>query len=395
MEKRNRFFRTGIVAVCNVVILAVLLFFFFGGRDFSLGQKEDARLIGASYMTMNNEFYTIISEEVAYRVEAEGDRMILRDPALDPVRQASKIRELLDMGISALGVVPADADSLADVLTEARDRGVKVIVVDTAVADDIPADCTITSDNYEAGVIVGKYFLQKHNTAKLVVMTHESARSARERVDGFLDTVSANENIQVVKKIECEGQVEIAMPRLQEAIDEGLDFDTVFCLNDLAAMWKTWKRKSAERLCRRCFCENGAAGRAAGRPGRGMEIKKKPVVPRRQRKNREEERKVVLGGAWGAKGSLWCPAVKEKAGKKRENPSRAGHGEQKEACGAPPAEKKQGRREEIRAGRGMESKKKPVVPRRQRKNREEERKSEPGGAQGAKRGSHTPPAINK
>ncbi len=248
MEKRNRFFRTGIVAVCNVVILAVLLFFFFGGRDFSLGQKEDARLIGASYMTMNNEFYTIISEEVAYRVEAEGDRMILRDPALDPVRQASKIRELLDMGISALGVVPADADSLADVLTEARDRGVKVIVVDTAVADDIPADCTITSDNYEAGVIVGKYFLQKHNTAKLVVMTHESARSARERVDGFLDTVSANENIQVVKKIECEGQVEIAMPRLQEAIDEGLDFDTVFCLNDLAAMWKTWKRKSAERL---------------------------------------------------------------------------------------------------------------------------------------------------
>lgn len=247
MEKGNRFFRTGIVAVCNVVILAVLLFFFFGGRDFSLEQKEDARLIGASYMTMNNEFYTIISEEVAYRVEAEGDRMILRDPALDTVRQASQIRELLDMGISALVVVPADADSLADVLTEARDRGGKVIVVDTAVADDIPADCTITSDNYEAGVIVGKYFLQKHNTAKLVVMTHESARSARERVGGFLDTVSANENIQVVKKIECEGQVEIAMPRLQEAINEGLDFDTVFCLNDLAGMWKTWKRKSAER----------------------------------------------------------------------------------------------------------------------------------------------------
>ena len=392
------------MAVCNVVILAVFLFFFFGGRDFSLEQKEDARLIGASYMTMNNEFYTIISEEVAYRVEAEGDRMILRDPALDCGRQASQIRELLDLGISALVVAPADADSLADVLTEARDRGVKVIVVDTAVADDIPADCTITSDNYEAGVIIGKYFLQKHNTAKLVVMTHESARSARERVGGFLDTVSANENIQVVKKIECEGQVEIAMPRLQEAIDEGLDFDTVFCLNDLAAMWKTWKRKSAERLCRRCFCENGAAGRVAGR---GMGGKRKPVVPRRQRKNREEERKVVLGGAWRAKRSLWCPAgrekqgrrekiragrgmgeekelwcpaakekqgrrekiragrgmgeekelwcpaAKEKIGKKRENPSRAGHGDQKEACGAPPPKKKQGRRGEIQGGRGM------------------------------------------
>ena len=240
-------------------------------------------------------------------------------------------------------------------------------MVDTAVADDIPADCTITSDNYEAGVIIGKYFLQKHNTAKLVMMTHESARSARERVGGFLDTVSANENIQVVKKIECEGQVEIAMPRLQEAIDEGLDFDTVFCLNDLAGMWKTWKRKSAERLCRRCFCENGVAGRVAGRPGRGMGSKRKPLVPRRQRKDREEERKSEPGGAWGAKGSLWCPAAKEKTGKKRGNPSRAGHGRRKRA----------------------------VVPRRQRKSREEERKSEPGGAWRSKGSLWCPAAREK
>ena len=63
----------------------------------------------------------------------------------------------------------------------------------------------------------------------------------------------------------------------------------------------------------------------------------------------------------------WCPAAKEKTGKKRENPSRAGHGRRKRA----------------------------LVPRRQRKSREEERKSEAGGAQGAKRSSHTPPAINK
>ena len=40
---------------------------------------------------------------------------------------------------------------------------------------------------------------------------------------------------------------------------------------------------------------------------RGMGSKRKPVVPRRQRKNREEERKVVLGGAWRAKRSPHTP----------------------------------------------------------------------------------------
>ena len=88
----------------------------------------------------------------------------------------------------------------------------------------------------------------------------------------------------------------------------------------------------------------------------------------------------VPGGAQGAKGSLWCPAVREKTGKKRENPRRAGHGrrkravvprrqrksreeerkvvlggawEKKKSCGAPPSKKKQGRREKIRVRRGM------------------------------------------
>ena len=119
------------------------------------------------------------------------------------------------------------------------------------------------------------------------------------------------------------------------------------------------------------------------------------MVPRRQRKSREEERKSEPGGAWRAKRSLWCPAGREKTGKKRENLSRAGHREQKEACGAPPAEKKQGRREKIRVRRGMEIKRKPLVPRRQRKNREEERKSEPGGAWEKKKSFGVPPAEKK
>lgn len=201
-----------------------------------MNQKENSYLIGASYMTMNNEFYTIMSEEITNRVEAEGDRMILRDPALNLERQIQQINDMLDMGIDLLILTPVDVGGLNEVLRRAREEGVYVVVLDTNVEDEELVDCTITSDNYQAGVLVGEYFLAQNEKADIIVMTHEATKSGQDRVDGFLDTVLQNENMKVAKEIECEGQLEIAMPALQQAIDGGVAFDSVFCLNDLSSV---------------------------------------------------------------------------------------------------------------------------------------------------------------
>ena len=97
------------------------------GRIFQKGllrqPKENSHLIGASYMTMNNEFYKIMSEEISARIEAEGDKMVLRDPALNADRQAQQITEMLDMGIDVLVVTPVEEKSLTTVLELAEDCG--------------------------------------------------------------------------------------------------------------------------------------------------------------------------------------------------------------------------------------------------------------------------------
>lgn len=187
-------------------------------------------------MTMNNEFYEIINEQISERVEAEGDQLILRDPALNSERQIEQIQGMLDMGIDVLVLTPVDWDTLTPVLEKAKEQGVYIVVVDSNVKDESLVDCTITSDNYMAGHIVGEYFLTQCEEAKLIVMRHDGAKSGQDRVQGFLDAVSENEKIKVVKEIECEGQLEIAMPRLKNAIERGIVFDKVFCLNDLAAV---------------------------------------------------------------------------------------------------------------------------------------------------------------
>lgn len=236
MQNKYKKFFWSILILVNIVVFGIIGSIGWIKTDYSVNQKKNSYLIGVSYMTMNNEFYKIISEEINAKVDAEGDRLILRDPALNPDRQIVQIEEMLDLGIDVLVVTPVDWESLTSVLEKAKAQGVYVVVVDSNVQDEHLVDCTITSDNYIAGSIVGEYFLTQCKEARLVIMTHEAAKSGQDRVQGFVDAVSGHDEIEIVEKIDCEGQLEIAMPKLQQAIDTGLDFDSVFCLNDLASV---------------------------------------------------------------------------------------------------------------------------------------------------------------
>ena len=231
---RKDTFLNGIIAA---VYLATLIFLGSTGMNLiSMSEKgtEDSRLIGASYMTMNNEFYDIINEQIRVRVEGEGDQMVLRDPGLDANRQAEQINSMLSMGISALIVTPVTADGLSDVLARAQELGVKVIVVDTELDRDGQANCTIVSDNFRAGYMIGEYMMKQRESGRILVLNHETALSAYRRVEGFKSAIRSNPNYQIVKEIDCKGQYEIALPLIEQYIEEDGGFDTVFSLNDLA-----------------------------------------------------------------------------------------------------------------------------------------------------------------
>ena len=80
-----------IFAIFNLLLYLPVVMLIWAGlsnKDFSLKQQETSYLIGVSYMTMNNEFYKILNEEISNRVEMEGDRIVLRDPALNVDRKS-------------------------------------------------------------------------------------------------------------------------------------------------------------------------------------------------------------------------------------------------------------------------------------------------------------------
>ena len=92
------------------------------------------------------------------------------------------------------------------------------------------------SDNYDAGVQCAKDMMQRFDHARIALLEHSKALSAVDRINGFKDTVALNENYQIVGSEDCLGQTELALPALNKIIQQGIDFDVVFCLNDPTAL---------------------------------------------------------------------------------------------------------------------------------------------------------------
>ena len=198
--------------------------------------SREPRKIGATYMTYNNTFYSVVNDEISKVVKEHGDQLITLDSAMSLKKQKEQIQYLMDQQVEALVITPVDYEGLKEDLKLVYKKHISVIIVDTEVKHNKNVTYSIVSDNYDAGVQCAKDMMTKLNHANIVLLQHSTTRSGYLRIKGFEDTIQSNENYKVIKRMECEGQLEVAMPKMESFIQEGKDFDVVMCLNDPSAM---------------------------------------------------------------------------------------------------------------------------------------------------------------
>lgn len=194
------------------------------------------KVFGVSYMTMNNPFYKIINNEILKVVEKNNDTLITLDPELDVDKQNEQIYKFIDQKVDGIFINPIDFEQSEPALQAAKRANIPVIVIDAPVSDESLVDCTIVSDNYDAGVQCAKDMMERLDSANIVLLKHTTAKSAKERIEGFLSVIDNNEKYKVINEGECDGQLEIAMPKMQEIIEETPDIDVVMALNDPSAL---------------------------------------------------------------------------------------------------------------------------------------------------------------
>ena len=219
-----------------IIIFFMVLIIFTVTYNIYTAPIAKHKVFGVSYMTMNNPFYKIINNEILKVVEKNNDTLITLDPELDVDKQNEQIYKFIDQKVDGIFINPIDFEQIEPALQAAKRANSPVIIIDAPVSDESLVNCTIVSDNYDAGVQCAKDMMERLDSANIVLLKHTTAKSAKERIEGFLSVIDNNEKYKVINEAECDGQLEIAMPKMQEIIEETPDIDVVMALNDPSAL---------------------------------------------------------------------------------------------------------------------------------------------------------------
>ncbi|MBP2623589.1 GntR family transcriptional regulator [Streptococcus oricebi] len=222
-------------SVLILVLIGILLI--YSRASLLAGNPQQLR-VGATYMTMNNDFYKTLNAEIEKSTNQKGGRLYVRDPELDESKQSQQIDYFIRQKVQVIVINPVKSDSpvILKSLRAAKKAGIKIIVVDTQISKDLAVDTTIISDNYQAGVLCAQDMMKQLDSADILLLEHSNTVSAVDRVQGFLDTIKNKPAYRIVSQRETLGQTEVSMPQVKKAIETGTSFNVVMSLNDRAAI---------------------------------------------------------------------------------------------------------------------------------------------------------------
>jgi D-xylose transport system substrate-binding protein len=98
-----------------------------------------------------------------------GAEVVMRVADQDPVLQEAQVRELVNIGIDVLVIVPNDADRLSEVVRYARRRGVKVLSYDRLVRN-AGVDLYISFDNEKVGSLMADALLKEKPEGSFIII---------------------------------------------------------------------------------------------------------------------------------------------------------------------------------------------------------------------------------
>lgn len=207
-----------------------------GAAQESKTEDASAQTYKVAYFpnTMNNTFQVCIDETLKSGCEKMGWEYTCYDSDYDLNTQLNQMADAVTVGYDAVIVIPVDSAGIRDGLQNFKDAGMKIVNIDTAVADEDMefVDLFITTDCYKAGVLLGKQCASDYpDGAKIAILDTPWNESACDRVDGFKEGLGSDPKYEIVAQQDGESALDASMKCAEDILTANPDIDVFFCVN--------------------------------------------------------------------------------------------------------------------------------------------------------------------
>ncbi|WP_322922172.1 ribose ABC transporter substrate-binding protein RbsB [Paenibacillus campi] len=142
--------------------------------------------IGLSISTLNNPFFVSLKDGVTAEAQKLGMKVIVVDAQNDSAKQNNDVDDLLQQGVDALLINPADSAAISSAVQAANNLDIPVITLDRS-ADKGEVKTLVASNNVKGGQMAAEYLVKiLGKGAKVIELQGVPGASAtRERGKGF------------------------------------------------------------------------------------------------------------------------------------------------------------------------------------------------------------------
>jgi inositol transport system substrate-binding protein len=152
-----------------ISLFSLALFCFSCGN--SGGSESDDKItIGATMLSMQNEFVVNVTDAMEKSADELGVNLIVVDAERSALKQVEQVESFIAQGVSAIIMNPCEVEASSPAVKLAMDAHIPIINVNSETA--VLPDAFVGSDDVEAGRIAMKFIAEKLNGKGNVLIMH-------------------------------------------------------------------------------------------------------------------------------------------------------------------------------------------------------------------------------
>jgi len=247
------------------------------GLSASLVAAADQPIIGLITKTETNPFFVKMREGAQAAATAKGAKLLSGAGKADGdnAGQVTHLENMITAGAKTILITPSDSRAIVPSIKKAREKGVMVIALDSPTDPASATDALFATDNYRAGLLIGRYAKVAMQGRRAVLATLDlfpGQPLGAQRHNGFLrgfgsPSLEASSNVlatsaEVVCMQDTSGDQAKGQTAMENCLQKNPDINLVYTVNEPAAAgaYQALKALGKDKMVTIVSVDGGCAG---------------------------------------------------------------------------------------------------------------------------------------